>query len=62
MKTIFTCTAWLIVIVAILFAALNPSGGVLYQGTMSAVGLGLIGLGICIEARKSLLKSRVPKD
>lgn len=59
MKTIFTYAAWLIVVGAILFATLNPNGGVLYQGGLSGVGFGLIGLGIWMEARKLLLKSRV---
>jgi hypothetical protein len=52
MKGIIRFSAWAFVAAAVLYLALNPQTGVIYQSPMSALGLGMIGLGICMEMRK----------
>lgn len=54
MKSLAQFTAWTFVAGIILFAALNPSNGVIFQSPGAAVGIGLIGLGMCMEARKKM--------
>lgn len=62
MKSIFTYAAWCAVAGTILYATLNPNGGVLFHGGLSGVGLGLIGLGLWMEARKSFARSHAPVE
>lgn len=52
MKTAAKLTAMAFVGGAVLFAALNPDGGVLFHSPLSAVGLGLIGLGLVVEMKQ----------
>ena len=54
MKPILTYVARAVIAAAILFAALNPDGGVIYRNGLSTVALGFIGLGACLHVRKAL--------
>ena len=51
MKAILTFSAKAFVASFVLFAALNPNAGVIHQNAMTCLGLGLVGLGLCLEAR-----------
>ena len=51
MKMLLKNTAWGILITALLYTVVRPDYGILYQNTNS-LGLGLIGLGVCLHARK----------
>ncbi len=44
---LMVCTTLLVVYVAI-----NPQWGIVYQSPTAALGVGLIGMGLMIEARK----------
>ncbi|MEX0777623.1 MAG: hypothetical protein WD042_18105 [Phycisphaeraceae bacterium] len=57
MKAIVQMVAWSLLAGLILYLAINPQWGVLYQNPMAAIGFGLIGLGIFIEARKRAVQS-----
>lgn len=46
MKSFFVAMAWLIPMAVILYAAVNPTNGIVYQSPLAAVGIGLIGLGM----------------
>lgn len=46
--------AWVTVLLVVLYAALRPAGGVFYDNPLACVGVGLIGLGLCVEGRKRL--------
>lgn len=46
-KQIIKAVAWVFVLGVILYAALSPTGGVVFQGGWGAIGVGLIGLGLC---------------
>jgi len=52
MKAFATLVAWTFVAGVALFAAVNPEGGVVYQNPVATAGIGLIGLGLFMEARK----------
>lgn len=47
MKAILSTLAATALIGVIVFAMVNPHGGVVYQSPLMALGLGLIGLGLC---------------
>ena len=55
MKPILIIVAWAFVSMVIVYAAVNPNGGVVYSSPVATLGIGLIGLGLCMEARKRLL-------
>ena len=50
MKSIAIIIAWAIAAAVILYAAVNPHNGIVWQSPMSALGVGLIGLGLCKHA------------
>ena len=52
MKAILIRAVGVLVAGALLFVALNPETGALYGHTAAALGVGLIGLGACLETRK----------
>lgn len=54
MKSVLTLAAWLFVSVVIVYAAANPESGVIFQSPMAALGVGLIGLGLCKQTRDHL--------
>lgn len=60
MKSFAQFAAWTFVSGIILFAALNPNSGVMFQNPGTALGLGLIGLGLCMEARKKMAAQAQP--
>lgn len=47
MKSFLSLIAWLCIAAVIVYAATQPDGGVVYQSPMGALGIGLIGLGMC---------------
>ncbi|MCC7409443.1 MAG: hypothetical protein IT442_15370 [Phycisphaeraceae bacterium] len=47
-------TCWLAGSLTVLVLTLHPRFGVLYQSPLTALGLILIGAGVCLEARKGL--------
>lgn len=49
-------TLWLAGALTVLVLTLHPRFGVLYQSPLTAIGLTLIGAGVCLEARKSLTR------
>jgi len=49
MKTVSNLIAWTVVSLIIVFAAVQPDHGVVYQSPFAALGVGLIGLGLCKE-------------
>ena len=51
MKTCVQFAVWAFFVCVIVYAALSPDGGAVYQNPMTAVGLGLIGLGLIKQAR-----------
>jgi len=46
--------AWAFVAAVVLYAVVNPNSGVIHQGPLAPIGVGLIGLGICLHARAAL--------
>lgn len=60
MRTLGILLAWSVPVGVILYAALSPDGGVVFHSPMTALGIGMIGLGMCLEARRRLLAASVP--
>ena len=54
MKAILLLIAWASLAAAVLYMTIHPQSGVIYQSPMTAIGLGLIGLGLCKHAREQL--------
>ena len=54
MKTLLENAAGGILITALLYMVVRPDNGILYQSTATSLGLGLIGLGLCLHRRKRL--------
>ena len=44
--------AALMVIATIIYAAVSPEMGIVYQNPAATLGIGLVGLGLCMESRK----------
>ena len=55
-KTWMIGLAGLAVLAAVLYAAIGPGGGVFFDNPLVAVGAGLIGLGLTIDARRESLR------
>jgi hypothetical protein len=55
MKTIFNRLAWAFAVTVVVYAAVGPGMGVLYGNPMACLGVGLIGLGLCVESRRRLV-------
>lgn len=52
MKTLLSFVLFACVASVIMYAVAHPDGGVIYQSPAAALGVGLIGLGLCKQARK----------
>jgi hypothetical protein len=52
MKAPLKTAAWAVIGGTILHLALNPDSGVIFRSPATALALGMIGLGLCLEARK----------
>ena len=50
MKSVLTCAAALALTAIVLYAAINPVNGIVFQSPTAAIGVGLIGLGLCKHA------------
>jgi hypothetical protein len=59
MKSILTVAAWTLVTLIIIYVAVNPQSGIIYTSPSAALGVGLIGMGLCMEARKRLGRGSV---
>lgn len=55
MKSTLTMAFWITIAATTLFLALLPNHGVVHQGPWGTAGVGLIGLGMCLDARKRFL-------
>ncbi len=52
MKNVALLLPWLGIWAGVLYLAIHPESGLMYHNPMTAIGLGLIGLGMMMEARK----------
>lgn len=62
MKPILTIAAWTFISLVIVYAAVNPDSGVIHMSPTAALGVGLIGLGLCMEAKKRLTPAATEAD
>lgn len=62
MKTFAIISAWAALASVILYCVFSPQDGVMFQGPMAALSLGVIGLGLCKESHKQLAVVRVKSE
>jgi hypothetical protein len=54
MKSMLNTLAWGFAVAVVVYAAVGPGMGVLYGNPLACLGVGLIGLGLCVEGRRRL--------
>ena len=57
MKNLLPLVLWAVMAVGILALALNPQTGVIYRSPVSTLALGLVGLGLCLDAGRRMAKT-----
>lgn len=55
MKTTLNTLAWGFAVSVVVYAAVGPGMGVLYGNPLACLGVGLIGLGLCVDSRRRLV-------
>ncbi len=55
MKRALNMTAWSFAVFTVVYLAIGPGVGVLYGNPLACLGVGLIGLGLCMESRRKLV-------
>ncbi len=58
MKSTLNMLAWSFATAAVVYAAVGPGVGVLYHNPLACLGVALIGLGLCLQARRSITVQR----
>ncbi len=61
MKSILNILAWSFVLTLIVYLAVGPGTGVLYGNPLACLGVGLIGLGMCMDGRRRLVPVKAAK-
>jgi hypothetical protein len=61
MKKYFPLILWAVMAVGILVLAANPRTGVIYHSPVTTLALGLIGLGLCLDAGRRMAKTDAQK-
>jgi len=54
--------AWSFAAAAVVYAAVGPGVGVLYHNPLACLGVGLIGLGLCMDRRRALVSVKTERD
>jgi hypothetical protein len=62
MKSALNILAWSFALVVVVYAAVGPGVGVLYGNPLASLGVGLIGLGLCMDSRRRLIAQRVTQE
>ncbi len=55
MKAWLNMLAWSLAVSAVVYAAVGPGLGVLHRNPLACLGVGLIGLGLCMDRRRTLV-------
>ncbi|GAB4107922.1 MAG: hypothetical protein Kow00105_12450 [Phycisphaeraceae bacterium] len=55
MKRALNMVAWSFAVLMVVYLAIGPGVGVLYGNPLACLGVGLIGLGLCMESRRKLV-------
>jgi len=58
MKSILHSLAWGFAVTVVVYAAVGPGMGVLYGNPLACLGVGLIGLGLCMDSRRKLVAAK----
>ena len=58
MKSMLNTLAWGFAVTVVVYAAVGPGMGVLYGNPLACLGVGLIGLGLCVDSRRRLVAAK----
>ena len=58
MKSALNILAWSFAVSVVVYAAVGTGAGVLYGNPLACVGVGLIGLGLCMDSRRRLVAEK----
>jgi hypothetical protein len=61
MKTIVNLIVWTIVATVIVYAAVSPENGVIFKSPGAALAVGVIGLGLCLDAKQRQVRRMQPQ-
>lgn len=61
MKSALNILAWSFAVTALVYCVVGPGGGVLYGNPLACVGVGLIGLGLCMDSRRRLVADKATR-
>jgi len=61
MKSMFTLIAWIAPMLLIAWVAFSPETGLVFQSPTAALGVGLIGLGLCKHVHDRQTKTGAAK-
>ena len=53
MKRMLNMLAWTFVSLVVVYGSVHPEHGVIYHNPLACLGLGLIGLGLCVQGRRN---------
>ncbi len=62
MKAGLNILAWTFAMATVVYAAVGPGAGVLYGNPLACLGVGLIGLGLCMDGRRRLVAVKAEKN
>ncbi len=62
MKSALNILAWSFALAVVVYAAVGTGAGVLYGNPLACVGVGLIGLGLCMDSRRRLVADKATQD
>lgn len=62
MKAWWKMFAWSFAVSVVVYAAVGPGVGVLYSNPLACLGVGLIGLGLCMDRRRALVSVQAECD
>ena len=62
MKAWLNMLAWSFAVSAVVYAAVGPGVGVLHQNPLACLGVGLIGLGLCMDRRRGLVPVKAERE
>ncbi len=58
MKAGLHMLAWTFALAALVYCVVGSGGGVLYGNPLACLGVGMIGLGLCVDGRRRLVAAK----
>jgi VIT1/CCC1 family predicted Fe2+/Mn2+ transporter len=62
MKSALNILAWSFAVTALVYCGVGMGGGVLYDNPLACLGVGMIGIGLCMEGRRKLMGAQAAHE